>query len=195
MPEVVVGRLVRAHGLHGEVAVDVRTDEPDRRFARGTVVTLRRPQAGVPLPAALPASLTVASTRWHQHRLLVRFDEIGDRGAAEAVRGLVLVVDLADDEAPTDPDEFYDHQLVGLRVHTTDGRAAGEVVDVLHSGPQDLLVVRRDATDGAPGAEVLVPFVGPLVPEVDLEKRRLVVADRPGLLDPESGTGSESGED
>src|SRR3954451_11545155 len=111
MPEVVVGRLVRAHGLNGEIAVDVRTDEPDRRFTRGTVVTLRRPQAGVPLPAALPASLTVGGSRWHQDRLLVRFDEIGDRGAAEAVRGLVLVVDLADDEAPTDPDEFYDHQL------------------------------------------------------------------------------------
>src|SRR3954470_18765381 len=121
MPEVVVGRLVRAHGLTGEIAVDVRTDEPDRRFARGTVVTLRRPQAEVPLPHTLPASLTVGSTRWHQHRLLVRFDELEDRSAAEAVRGLLLVADLADDARPEDPEEFYDHQLVGLRVHTTDG--------------------------------------------------------------------------
>jgi 16S rRNA processing protein RimM len=187
MPEVVVGRLVRAHGLNGEIAVDVRTDEPDRRFARGTVVTLRRPQADVPLSRTLPASLTVASTRWHQDRLLVRFEELGDRGAAEAVRGLVLVADVADDEQPEDPEEFYDHQLVGLRVHATDGREVGAVSDVIHSGPQDLLVVRREGAEGAEVAEVLVPFVGALVPEVDLEKGRLVVADRPGLLDPEEG--------
>jgi 16S rRNA processing protein RimM len=183
MPEVVVGRLVRAHGLTGEIAVEVRTDEPDRRFARGSVVTLRRPQAEVPLPHTLPESLTVGPTRWHQDRLLVRFEELGDRSAAEAVRGLLLVADLADDEVPADPDEFYDHQLVGLRVHTTDGRDAGVVTDVLHSGPQDLLVVRAEAAEEAP--EVLVPFVSALVPEVDLEKGRIVVADRPGLLDPE----------
>jgi 16S rRNA processing protein RimM len=179
MPEVVVGRLARAHGLHGEIAVDVRTDEPERRFAPGTMVTLRRPQAEVPLPGTLPGSLTVASTRWHHARLLVRFEELGDRSASEAVRGLLLVADLADDERPEDPEEFYDHQLVGLRVHTTDGKDAGVVSDVLHSGPQDLLVVRGAHTD----AEVLVPFVGALVPEVDLEKGHLVVADRPGLLD------------
>lgn len=177
-----MGRLVRAHGLHGEIAVEVRTDEPDRRFALGSVLAVRRPQAAVPLSSTLPSSLTVASTRRHQERLLVRFEELGDRAAAESVRGLLLVADLADDEAPEDPDEFYDHQIVGLRVHTTDGREAGVVADVLHSGPQDLLVVRRDDD-----AEVLVPFVNALVPDVDVEKGRLLVADRPGLLDPESG--------
>jgi 16S rRNA processing protein RimM len=78
-----------------------------------------------------------------------------------------------------EPEEFYDHQLRGLEVVTTDGVHAGEVADVLHSGAQDLLVVRRAGREDA-----LVPFVTALVPEVDLADRRLVVADRPGLLEP-----------
>lgn len=178
-----MGRLVRAHGLHGEVAVEVRTDEPERRFAAGTVLKLRRPAPSAvpppPLPATLPPALTVSSSRWHQDRLLVRFQELGDRETAEAARGLVLHVPVRPGERPEDTEEFYDHQLRGLAVVTTDGVPSGSVADVLHTGGQDLLVVRREGR-----ADVLVPFVAALVPEVDLETGRLVVADRPGLLEP-----------
>ena len=82
------------------------------------------------------------------------------------------------DATPDDPDEFYDHQLVGLAVVDLDGRSIGEVTGVVH-GAQDLLEVR--AADGRP---TLVPFVAALVPEVDLAAGRVVVADRPGLVAP-----------
>jgi len=174
--EVVVGRIGKPHGIRGEVSVELSTDEPERRFTDGAQLLVRRPRVG---PAPEHPTLTVAATRWHQDRLLVRFVELPDRTAAEAARGLDLVTLVAPDERPDHPEEFYDHQLVGLAVVTTEGVAVGVVADVMHSGAQDLLVVRRDGRDDA-----LVPFVAALVPEVDLAAGRLTVADRPGLLEP-----------
>jgi 16S rRNA processing protein RimM len=185
---VVVGRVGRAHGIRGELSVVPRTDEPDRRFSAGAV--LRTEQSGRPTSDAPPATLTVATTRWHQGRLLVTFEGIGDRTAAERLRGLVLAADVPADETPEDPDEFYDHQLIGLRVLSTDGAEVGELVEVQHGGGQDLLVVRtRDRGD------VLVPFVTALVPEVDLAAGRVLVADRPGLLDPDAAAVDRPGEE
>ena len=156
--------------------MEVWTDEPERRFAVDARLTARRSGDGVP---TTQRELTVAATRWHQGRLLVRFAELADRTAAEAARGTDLLVRVSADERPEDPEEYYDHQLVGLAVSTTDGVEVGVVAEVLHSGAQDLLVVRRAGREDA-----LVPFVTALVPEVDLDARRLLVADRPGLLEP-----------
>jgi 16S rRNA processing protein RimM len=175
--QVAVGRIGKAHGIRGEVSVELWTDEPGRRFADGAQLIVRRRPGGGPPPEH--PTLTVAATRWHQERLLVRFAELADRNAAEAARGLDLLTVVAPDERPADPEEFYDHQLVGLTVVTTEGLPVGVVGEVLHSGAQDLLVVRRDGREDA-----LVPFVSALVPEVDLGGGRLVVADRPGLLEP-----------
>ncbi|QIK66986.1 ribosome maturation factor RimM [Nocardioides sp. HDW12B] len=174
--DVVVGRIGRPHGVRGEVSLELRTDEPDRRFADGAVLTVR----GAPgRPAPEHATLTVAATRWHQERLLVRFEQLTDRDAAERARDLLLEVTIAADSAPVEDDEFYDFQIVGLSVVTEDGTPAGTVKAVLHPGAQDLLVVARNGQEDA-----LVPFVSALVPEVDLAGGRLVVADRPGLLSP-----------
>jgi 16S rRNA processing protein RimM len=169
---LVVGRIGRPHGLTGEVSVEPRTDEPDRRFAVGAELRTESKRPGAPGPAAM----TVAGTRWHSGRLLVRFEEIADRNAAEEARGTLLVVPVDPDETPEDPEEFYDHQLVGLAVVTTAGESVGELAEVVHGSAQDLLVISTG--DG----EVLVPFVAALVPEVDLAGRRIVVEDRPGLL-------------
>jgi 16S rRNA processing protein RimM len=176
--EVVVGRIGRPHGIRGEVSVEPRTDEPDRRFVPGAVLTTEAPRTSA-AAGTRPQRLTVRAARWHQDRLLVTFDELADRTAAESARGLVLLTEVPEDARPDDPEEFYDHQLVGLRVVTTDGREVGEVRAVVHGAAQDLLAVRTDA-----GPEALVPFVTALVPEVDLAGRRVVVADRPGLLSP-----------
>lgn len=176
--EVVVGRIGRPHGIRGEVSVEPRTDEPERRFGPGAVLATQAPSS-LPADATRPVRLTVRSSRWHQHRLLVTFEELGDRTAAEAARGLVLLAEVPADARPEDPEEFYDHQLVGLRVVTADGRAVGQVQAVVHGAAQDLLTVRTDT-----GREALVPFVTALVPEVDLDGGRVVVADRPGLLTP-----------
>ena len=180
MEQVTVGRIGRPHGVRGEVSVEVRTDEPDKRFHEGARLAVRAPRAGAPVPDPL----TVTGTRWHQGRLLVTFAEARDRTAAEALRDCLLLVDVDPDVRPDDPEEFYDHQLVGLAVRTRDEsgepHAVGAVAEVLHSGAQDLLVVHRDD-----GREVMVPFVAALVPEVDVVAGHLVVEDRPGLLDPE----------
>ena len=164
--EVVVGVVGRPHGVRGEVAVDPRTDEPDRRFAPGQ--QLRSEDS--------PRILTVASMRWHSGRMLVRFADLDDRTAAETVRGIRLVADVDPGERPQEPEEYYDRQLIGLAVQTSDGVRVGEVVDVLHLPAQDLLEIRT--ADGLR----LVPFVSDLVPDVDLEGNVLTVADRNGLL-------------
>jgi 16S rRNA processing protein RimM len=172
--EVVVGRIGKPHGLRGEVTVEVRTDEPERRFVAGTSLTVEPPSGSV---SGL-TSLAIESLRWHQTTLLVKFAELTDRTSAEGARGTLLLAHLDAAEAPEDPEEFYDHQLVGLRVVDTDGAVIGEVTGVVH-GAQDLLEVR--AVDGRP---TLVPFVAALVPEVDVAAGRVVVADRPGLVAP-----------
>jgi 16S rRNA processing protein RimM len=168
--QLVVGRVGRPHGLRGELTVQLHTDEPDSRFAAGSVLVTE--------PAAR-GPLTVSSSRWHSGRLLVTFAGYDDRTSAEDLRGTLLVVDSADVGPADDPDEFHDHELVGLGVVTVAGEPVGVVADVLHQG-QDLLVIRP----GRPGAEdVLVPFVAPLVPEVDVKAGRLVIDPPPGLLD------------
>lgn len=172
---MLVGRIGKPHGLRGEVTVDVRTDEPERRFAPGSVLRAEAPRGShSPLRA-----LTVAGARWHQSVLLARFEEIADRNAAEAARGVLLHARIPVDAAPDDPDEYYDHQLVGLAAYDLDGTALGEVVGLVHGGAQDLLTIRTPD-----GREALVPFVKALVPDVDLARRRVVIADRPGLIAP-----------
>ena len=177
--EVVVGRIGKAHGIKGEVSVDLRTDEPERRFAAGSILRTQVPAGGVPHGPGRPTTLTVRSTRWHQSRLLVTFEEVRDRNLAEAARGLLLAVDVDPSESPEDPEEYYDHQLVGLRVETADGTEVGELAEIVHGPAQDLLSVRA-----GDGREILVPFVTRLVPEVDLAGGRVVVEDVPGLLSP-----------
>lgn len=174
--EVVVGRIGRAHGIKGEVSVEPRTDEPERRFVAGGLLGVQAP-SGV---RVAPGTLTVRAVRWHQSRLLVTFAELPDRTAAEAARGLVLVTEVDQDETPQDPEEFYDHQLVGLTVRTSTGDDVGEVAEVAHGSAQDLLVVRTPE-----GAEVLIPFVNQLVPVVDVAGGWLEVVDLPGLLRPD----------
>lgn len=173
--EVVVGRIGRPHGVRGEVTIDVRTDEPERRFAEGSTLMAQPPRGS----ASKLSSLTVERTRWHQGILLARFAELPDRNAAEAARGIVLRVAVSADESPEDPDEFYDHQLVGLAAYDVGGAHLGEITRLVHGGAQDLLAIRTPD-----GRDALVPFVSALVPEVDLAGGRVVVADRPGLVTP-----------
>jgi 16S rRNA processing protein RimM len=174
--QLVVGRIGRPHGIRGDVVVDVRTDDPELRFAPGSVIATE--------PAA-DGPLTIAGFRWHSGRLLLHIAGFDDRDGAEALRGITLVVDSGDLEAPDDPDEFRDHQLIGLTVLTRAGEQVGQVADVLHHG-QDLLVIKGDGP--RQGAQILVPFVAPLVPEVDVAAGRLVIDPPPGLLDPDAAS-------
>ncbi|HEY6295329.1 MAG TPA: ribosome maturation factor RimM [Streptosporangiaceae bacterium] len=174
---VIVGRVGRPHGVRGELMIGVRTDEPDLRFAVGAVLDASRE----PVPTGDQDTLTVARTRWHSGQLLVAFAGITDRTAAGELTGSWLSVDSAQLPRTGDPDEFRDHELIGLSVRTPDGEQVGVVTDVLHHG-QDLLVIKRPDSGGE---ECLVPFVKAIVPEVDVDAGLLVIDPPSGLLDPE----------
>lgn len=172
--QLVVGRVGRPHGLRGDVTVEVRTDDPDQRFAAGSLLATEPAERG---------PLTVSASRWHSGRLLVKFAGYDDRDAAEELRDTVLAIDSADLAPLADPAEFYDHDLIGLAVVTVAGEHVGEVADVLHHG-QNLLVV--DGAGPRRGAEILIPFVAAIVPEVDVAAGTLTIDPPPGLLDPEA---------
>ena len=170
---MVVGRIGRPHGVRGLVTVEVRTDDPDLRFAPGTALLTDPPERG---------PLTVVDKRWHSGTLLLQLaDPAGEvfstREAVDTVRNTLLLVPVADLPEIEDPDSYYDHQLVGLTARLTDGAVLGEVTGVQHEA-QDLLVIRR-----AEGGEALVPFVSAIVPAVDVAGGFLVVDPPEGLLD------------
>ncbi|MEV4629300.1 ribosome maturation factor RimM [Micromonospora sp. NPDC049523] len=188
---LIVGRIGRPHGVHGEVTVEVRTDEPEARFAVGSVFRADpTAPANAPVPAGpapvtdrgepvrVPESLTIETVRWHQGRPLVLFEGFYDRDLAEVLRGTLLWVDSADVPPPSDPDEFNDHQLVGLAAVSPSGEPLGEVTRIDHAPASDLLVLRRPE-----GGVALVPFVKAIVPEVDLAAGRVVVDAPAGLFD------------
>ncbi|MFM9135667.1 MAG: ribosome maturation factor RimM [bacterium] len=167
---VVVARVGRALGVKGDVLVDSRTDEPERRFAVGNSL----------LVADSDRELVIESARAHGSRLCLHFAGIDDRTAAESLTGLLLEVERGPGERPADPDEYYDDDLVGLAVVAEGGEAVGVVTEVLHLPAQDVLAVAT-----AEGGEVLIPFVSEIVPDVDLDAGRVVVRPPDGLLDAE----------
>lgn len=174
--ELVVGRVVKAHGITGELVVDVRTDDPDERFTPGNRMRLKATRGD-----GRTREVEIESARPHSGRLLVRLVGVTDRDGADALRGNLFLVDSAELPPLDDPDEFYDHQLEGLAVRTVDGRDIGTVAEVLHTPAGELLSVRA-----ADGAEVLVPFVSAIVQSVSLADRMVLIDPPEGLLDLDS---------
>ncbi|RFU84959.1 ribosome maturation factor RimM [Streptomyces triticagri] len=167
--QLVVGRIGRAHGIKGELTVEVRTDEPELRLAPGAVLTTDPASAG---------PLTIEAGRVHSGRLLLRFVGVRDRNAAEALRNTLLIAEVDPEQLPDEPDEFYDHQLMDLDVVTVDGTEVGRITEISHLPSQDLFIVERPD-----GGEVLIPFVEEIVTEIDLDEQRAVIDPPPGLID------------
>ncbi len=171
MEEVQIGKVIKPHGVRGELVVEPTTDEPKSRFAVGEV--LAGTQAGT------RQEFTVEASRPHQGRLLVRVEEITDRTAAESLRGMRFMA------APREEAEgFYDHELEGMRV-IHDGQGIGEVTGVMHTPAGMTLEVRidEDANLSSAGRDVLIPFKLAIVPEVNIEAREMVVTPPEGLLE------------
>jgi 16S rRNA processing protein RimM len=170
---LVVGVVVRPHGVRGEVLVDVRTDDPGERFTPGSVLVTDPADTG---------PLTIESVRPHttggRQRLIVGFDGVFDRDTADALRGVALQVDSPDLGGDHEADEYHDLELVGLVAVDESGERLGDVVRVEHAPASDLLVLRRPD-----GRECLVPFVRAIVPEVDLDSGRVVLTPPNGLLE------------
>ncbi|MFD3947386.1 ribosome maturation factor RimM [Streptomyces sp. NPDC058579] len=167
--QLVVARVGRAHGIKGEVTVEVRTDEPELRLSPGAVLFTDPATAG---------PLTIETGRVHSGRLLLRFEGVRDRTGAEALRNTLLIAEVDPDELPAEEDEYYDHQLMDLDVVLTDGTEIGRITEISHLPSQDLFIVERPD-----GTELMIPFVENIVTEIDLEQQRAVIDPPPGLID------------
>jgi 16S rRNA processing protein RimM len=165
---IVVGRIVKPHGINGELIVEVQSDSPDR-FARGSKL-----EAGE--PDGERRRLTVRSTRDDRGKLLVRFHQISDRSAADGLRGKLLSIARAD-VAPAAEGSYYDWQLEGLEVVDEDGARLGTLARVAPGTSSDHWIV--DTGSG----EVMVPAVPEFIRRVDLESGRIVVHVIPGLFE------------
>ncbi|WP_318207675.1 ribosome maturation factor RimM [Streptomyces sp. SJL17-1] len=167
--QLVVARIGRAHGIKGEVTVEVRTDEPELRLGPGAVLRTDPASAG---------PLTIETGRVHSGRLLLRFEGVRDRNAAEALRNILLIAEVDPTEMPEEEDEYYDHQLMDLDVVLADGTEIGRITEISHLPSQDLFIVERPD-----GTELMIPFVESIVTEIDLEEQRAVIDPPPGLID------------
>ena len=165
--ELQIGRVIKSHGIKGEVVVEVTTDDPDIRYALGEVLQGRQ--------TGREHTLTIDSARAHQGRLLIKFKEIPDRTAADSLRGTRFFAPPLERE--DDEEGFYDHELEGLRI-LHDGADIGVVTGVMHGPAGEILEVELES-----GKEVLIPFVHAIVPEVDLEAGTATITPPEGLLD------------
>jgi 16S rRNA processing protein RimM len=165
--QVVVARIGKAHGLRGEVTVQVLTGAPDERFVPGATFVTEPVGAG---------PLLLRSARDHNGILLLGFEHTDDRNGAEALRGIKLLADVLEDDG--DENAWYERDLVGLKAVTVAGDEVGEVTALESRPAQDLLVLRL--TDGR---QARVPFVTAIVPEVDVAGGRVVLDPPTGLLD------------
>jgi 16S rRNA processing protein RimM len=163
--QLLIGTIGPAHGLRGEVAVHLRTDNPQERFAVGSVLSTDPAAAG---------PLTVVRSRTQVDRWFLTFREVTNRTVAEGLRGVSLVVDV---NASEDEDAWYPHELAGLRVERTDGSVVGEVIGLQPLSAHDVLLIRETS-----GARTLVPFVKEIVPVVDVAGGRVVLDPPHGLL-------------
>ena len=162
---LVVGNIVRPHGVRGEVVVDVLTDFPERFDAPTCLYVGDGTQA---------EKKRVASVRWHQGRVLLRFEGYEDRNQAETLRDQYVLVPLNEaKQLPTDT--YYAHQLIGLRVVTTDGEDSGRIADVLFLDANDIYVVE------GPRGQILLPAIADVIREIDIKHGRVVVNVIPGL--------------
>ncbi|SJM62379.1 16S rRNA processing protein RimM [Actinomycetales bacterium JB111] len=166
--QLTVAVIGAPHALKGEVRLDVRTDDPERRLAVGATIETEPADAG---------PLTIASHRLDRGATFVRFEGAEDRTAAESLRGVRLVVESDEDEDEDEDDAWYPHELAGLRADHVDGRHIGEVTGLRHAPGHDLLMIKETA-----GGTTAVPFVSALVPEVDVPGGRVVLDPPRGLL-------------
>ena len=162
--QLVVGRIGRAHGVQGEATIELRTDDPEVRFAVGQTVTL-----------ADGRSLKISGNRWHNQILLLSFSGINDRNQIEELRDQLISSDV--DLGLLAPGEYHFQQLIGCEVFQQNGELIGTVDEILKSPGQDLLSVSRAA------GRVLIPMVKQIIIEIDVLAKKIIVNPPEGLLD------------
>ncbi|MBM7825671.1 16S rRNA processing protein RimM [Arcanobacterium pluranimalium] len=164
--KLIVAIIGAAHGLKGEVKLDVRTDSPQRRLHTGAALETEPADVG---------PLTVLKTREYKGMTFARFEGINDRTTAESLRGVQLVIET--DEDDVEEDAWYSHELVGLEALDPDGYELGIVVGLQPMPAQDLLLVREPD-----GRIAQVPFVHEIVTEVDIDDHCVIIDAPAGLF-------------
>ncbi len=167
---IAVGLIVGVHGLRGEVKIELHTDFPER-FDVGNVLLM-----GDDL-----APMTIRQSRPHKQNVLVMFEGVKGREAADALRNRWLFVPEAD-ALDLDEDTYWIHDIVGLTVQTVAGEVLGVVSDVMETGANDVYIVRTQGGVNQ-GRDLLLPAIEEVVQQVDLEAGRLIVDLPEGLLE------------
>jgi 16S rRNA processing protein RimM len=158
-----IGRILRPHGVRGELRVEIHTDFPER-FG-----VYRRVYVG---PGYKPYQ--IEAHRPHGGRVLLKLREVADRTAAEELRGQWVYIAI-EDAVPLAKGEVYLHDMLGLRVETVEGEQLGEVADIIETGANPVYVVR-----GLQG-EILIPDIPDVIEEIDLPRGELIVRLIEGL--------------
>ena len=161
-----IGRIIRPHGLRGEVTVEVLTDFPER------FDSIKEIYLGDELQAQ---RREVTATRWHKDRVLLSLEGCENRTCAEGLRGLLVQIPI-EEARPLAEDEYYSHQLVGLDVVTVEGEDLGRLSEIIFTNANDVYVVI------GPRGQVLLPAIADVIEDVDLEAGQMTVRLMEGLV-------------
>lgn len=164
-----IGQVVGAHGIRGELKIQVLTDDPHRYGLLREVWV--GPDGQEPLPTPLE------SYRLHKRHVLLKLEGCDDRTTAGTYRGLLIQIPL-EEALPLQEDEYYEHQIIGLAVWTVSGEHLGRIEEIIYTGANDVYVVH---SEDVPHHEILIPFLDDVVLEVDLDAGRIVVELPEGL--------------
>lgn len=159
----VVGRIAKPHGVRGEVQIEIRTDEPEVRFQTGTTLLMD------------DTSLTIEAVKIHGKYLLVKFQDLNSRDDVESLRNRLLEIEVDPSDRPSEADEYYDYQLIGLDARVVT-KTIGVIKEVLHLPAQDVLVVQAE------DVEHMIPFVKEIVTDVNIDEAYVVIDPPPGLF-------------
>jgi len=176
---LVVGRVLRPHGVRGEVRVEVLTAYPERlsEHAWFYLATAEAPDD--------VSRHRVERIRPHGDIVLVKFVGCEDRDAADELRNMMVKI-AVETAVPLDEGELYIYQIIGLDAETDAGEWLGKVVEVIETGANDVYLIR------GPRGEVLLPAVRDVIVDVDLAERKLLVHLMPGILDDDDDTWNDA---
>ena len=178
---LLVGRVLRPHGVRGELRVEIITNYPER-LAQHACFYLAQPDS-----PDVARRCPVEGMRLHRKVLLLKFKGCDDRNAADELRGMLVQIPI-EEAVPLEEGEYYLFQLIGVRAETEDGEWLGQIVDVIETGANDVYVVR------GPRGEVLLPAIDDVILDLDLESKQMVVHLIPGLLSRDAPSDDARGE-
>lgn len=170
-----IGKIVNTFGIKGQVKVIADTDFPEERFASGaTLMILKENQ--------LLVTVTVKKAQLHKGTYIISFEEYHTINEVEPFKNLWLAIDETQQQSLPE-DEFYHHQIIGLKVITTDGNALGTIKEILSLGSNDVWVIKRSQPKLK---DALIPYIDDVVKKVDLDAGVITIELMEGLIDDES---------